>query len=82
MDIDFVPGFIRAPFNFFKYRKYVKELDRDTLEELRKDIRIMGFNDGVESFQTFHESQKELNRICNHSALRRKAKMARLKKQI
>lgn len=77
-----MPWPIRDIANFFVYRKIVKELNADDprrkdykkLKDLQENIDIMGFNDGVESFETKFNGQKLANQAIVKAELKRKAK--------
>ncbi|AEO93761.1 gp503 [Bacillus phage G] len=68
--------------NFMVYRRYVKQFDVETKEgrkwlyELDRNIKMMGFNYGVETFETYYESRQKIGRSQVQNKLMRDLRMA------
>jgi len=78
---------VRDVMNFFVYRKYIKKFDEKTkkgrywLDELRRNVHYMGFNKGVEAFETWYEGTQKVGRDQVHTKLRRQENEARWERE-
>lgn len=76
-----LPRPIRDISNLVVYFKYLRELDKNTregrkwLRVLDKNIKIMGFNFGVEAFETYYEGDKKVGRRILRNRLIREVKI-------
>lgn len=76
-----LPSPVRYLANFSVYKKYVKQFkqedtahNRKWLYTLNRNMRTMGFNDGIESFETYYEGTRHNGRVMVQNQL---DKMAR-----
>lgn len=78
---------VRDIMNFFVYRKYIKKFDETTkkgrywLDELRRNVHYMGFNKGVEAFETWYEGTQKVGRDQVHTKLRRQEREAQWERE-
>lgn len=71
-----LPSIVRYPANFAVYKKYVKLFkledtphNRKWLYTLNRNMRTMGFNDGIESFETYYEGTQHNGRVMVQNQL-------------
>lgn len=63
-----LPSPIRYAANFFVYKRYLKEFDEDNahnrnwLYQFNRNIQKMGFNEGIEAFETWYEGSQKIDR--------------------
>ena len=72
---------LRDIVNFFVYRSYIKKFDLKTEEgrkwlyQLKRNIELMGYNEGIESFETHYEFETKLGRMTVQNKLKRDVRM-------
>lgn len=72
---------LRYVLNFRVYRKYIKRFDvktkhgRQWLYELKRNMDIMGFNEGIEAFELWYEGDQKIGRSIVQGELSRMSRM-------